>query len=107
MVLSTHTPGPQPSPHNTLTPTDPQPSPHNTLTPQHPHPNLFTPNPSLPLPPSLQYLHSYKQLMSSEVDTANEGQHRTRLAEVEMSLEALSNVIRNNNGELQRVCNGH
>lgn len=37
--------------------------------------------------------------MLSEVDTASEGQHRTRLDEVEMSLEALSNVIRNNNGE--------
>ena len=42
--------------------------------------------------------------MSSEVDTANEGQHSTRLAEVEMSLEALSNVIHNNNGELQMEC---
>lgn len=110
---------PQPTPHFT-----PHTTPHSTSQTLHPslhppqHPSLhlspFTtpslplthPSPLLttPLTPPLQYLHSYKQLMSSEVDTANEGQHSTRLAEVEMSLEALSNVIRNNNGELQQEC---
>ena len=69
-----------------------------------PHPHYPSPLLTTPLTPPLQYLHSYKQLMSSEVDTANEGQHSTRLAEVEMSLEALSNVIHNNNGELQMEC---
>ena len=63
-------------------------------------PPLTPPHPS---PRPLQYLHSYKQLMASEVDTTGEGQHSARLAEVEMSLEALSNVIRNNNGEPERA----
>ena len=46
------------------------------------------------------------QMTSSDVDTSGQGQHADRLKHVEMSLEALFNVIHNNAGvELQ--CIGH
>ena len=53
-----------------------------------------------------QYLHSLIQMTSSDVDTSKQGQHADRLKHVEMSLDALYNVIHNNAGvEIQ--CIGH
>jgi len=51
-----------------------------------------------------QYLYSLMQITSSDVDTSKQGQHTDRLKHVEMSLEALYNVIHNNAGvEMQCI----
>ena len=59
---------------------------------------LYSASCVLPLPPSLQYLHSVMALTASEVDTSRQGQHAGRLRNVEMALEALYNVIHSNAG---------
>ena len=68
------------------------------------HPTIHDPPIPLSRPPTLQYLHSYKALMSSEKDTNKEGDHSERLKSVEMALSALSNVIINNTGGLCIYC---
>ena len=53
-----------------------------------------------------QYLYSLMAMTASDVDTSKQGQHALRLKHVEMSLQALFNVIHNNAGvEIQ--CLGH
>ena len=45
-------------------------------------------------------------ITASDVDTSKQGQHADRLKHVEMSLEALYNVIHNNAG-VEMQCIGH
>ena len=53
-----------------------------------------------------QYLYSLMQMTASDVDTSKQSQHAERLRHVEMSLEALFNVIHNNAG-VEVQCIGH
>ena len=53
-----------------------------------------------------QYLYSLMQMTASDVDTSKQSQHAERLRHVEMSLDALYNVIHNNAG-VEVQCIGH